>query len=119
MRARPPQASAVTRPYMYIPKTSCLACTAAPSFVCPRAHRDAEDERTALKARGGDVSPSVEEADPTNQAHVYKTLWNQKVAGFTLHTFSDDYASLQTDYLDYTGSTVHTFSVQKGANRRQ
>jgi len=50
---------------------------------------------------------------------VYKTLWNQKVAGFTLHTFSDDYASLQTDYLDYTGSTVHTFSVQKGANRRQ
>ena len=115
MRARPPigicRDPAV---YAYTQNLACLACTAAPSFVCPRAHRDAEDERTALKARGGDVSTSVEEVDPTNQAHVYKTLWNQKVAGFTLHTFSEDYSTLTTDYVSYTGETIHSFSVTKG-----
>jgi len=31
----------------------------------------------------------------------YTTLWTQKVAGFTLHTLSDDGTSLTTDYIDW------------------
>jgi hypothetical protein len=38
--------------------------------------------------------------EPYNN-HQYKQIWNQKVAGYTLHTFSDDYTSLKTDFLTY------------------
>ena len=49
--------------------------------------------------------------------HEYRTLWNRKVAGFTLHTFSEDYRELHTEFLDYEGNTLHTFSVTKRKRR--
>ena len=45
--------------------------------------------------------------------HRYESIWNSKVAGFTLHTFSEDLKSLTTDFYDYTGSVVHSFTVTK------
>jgi hypothetical protein len=44
-------------------------------------------------------------------------VWNQKVAGFTRHSFSEDLSSLTTDFVDSSGATVHTFTVQKGESR--
>ncbi|KAJ8613911.1 hypothetical protein CTAYLR_009575 [Chrysophaeum taylorii] len=46
--------------------------------------------------------------------HTYAPVWNQKVAGFTLHTLSDDLMSLTTDYYDYNLNVVHSFTVAKG-----
>lgn len=45
--------------------------------------------------------------------HSYKTVWNSKVAGFTLHTFSADLKELTTDFYDYTGAVIHSFTVTK------
>ena len=42
-------------------------------------------------------------------------MWNEKVAGFTLHTFSDDLSTLTTDFIDYSGEVLHSFTVEKGA----
>ena len=76
----------------------------------------ADDARTALKVRGGNLTATVEEGAAIG--HQYRTLWNQKVAGFTLHTFSDDYSSLTTEYIDYQGSTIHSFTVKKADRKR-
>lgn len=45
--------------------------------------------------------------------HSYQTQFNTKTAGFTLHTFSDDLRSLTTDFYDYTGKALHSFTVDK------
>ncbi|CAJ1441961.1 unnamed protein product, partial [Effrenium voratum] len=44
-----------------------------------------------------------------------KTVWEQKVAGFTLHTFSPDFKELKTQFVDYKGNVLHEFSVTRGA----
>lgn len=46
--------------------------------------------------------------------HTYKALYNDRISGFTLHTFSDDYTTLTTDFLDTDGNTLHSFRVSKG-----
>ena len=43
-----------------------------------------------------------------------QTVWEQKVAGFTLHTFSTDFKELKTQFLDYQGKVLHQFSVKRG-----
>lgn len=48
--------------------------------------------------------------------HNYATVFNQKVAGFTVHTFSSDFKTLTTDYIAYTGETIHTFTTTKGGS---
>jgi len=45
--------------------------------------------------------------------HSYQEVWYQKVAGFTAHTFSDDFLQLKTDYIDYNGNIVHSFTISK------
>ena len=77
--------------------------------------QDQDDARTAVRAGGGNLTATVEEGAAGQ--HEYKTVWNQKVAGFTLHSFSDDYASLTTDYVDYQGNTVHSFTVKKSSRQ--
>jgi hypothetical protein len=42
-----------------------------------------------------------------------KTVY-EKVAGFNLHTFSDDMQQLTTDFIDYTGKVIHSFTTTKG-----
>lgn len=43
-----------------------------------------------------------------------QTIWEQKVAGFTLHKFSSDFQELQTQFVDYKGQVLHQFSVKRG-----
>jgi len=45
--------------------------------------------------------------------HSYTTVWSKKIAGFTMHTFSTDFTTLTTDFLDNTGTVLHSFSVNK------
>ncbi|CAE7586742.1 DIP13 [Symbiodinium sp. KB8] len=42
-------------------------------------------------------------------------VWEEKVAGFTLHTFSSDFKDLKTDYISYTGDILHSFNVTRGS----
>merc|ERR1719498_1080195 len=48
--------------------------------------------------------------------HAFTTVFNQKVAGFTKHTFSEDLQMLTTEYISYTGQTVHSFDVKRGVS---
>jgi len=42
-------------------------------------------------------------------------VWEEKVAGFTLHTFSSDFKDLKTDYVSYAGDILHSFNVTRGS----
>merc|ERR1712032_838713 len=44
----------------------------------------------------------------------FKMIWNTKAAGFTLHTFNEDFATLTTQFVSVSGDVVHSFDVQKG-----
>eukprot|EP01031_Cornospumella_fuschlensis_P033878 gene33878-40991_t len=78
---------------------------------------------TSLKAAGQNVSKEDYESHRNNlnasfdlkstYTHTYQTVFNQKVAGFTSHTFSDDFSTLTTNFVSYTGSTIHSFTVNK------
>ena len=74
--------------------------------------------RHAAKLEGGNYP---EEAGATSGSHTYQTVFNQKVAGYTTHVFSDDLGSLTTNFIGVNsagvGSTIHTFTVTKGAGR--
>jgi hypothetical protein len=54
-----------------------------------------------------------EERLGSGATHSYQTVYNAKVAGFTLHTFSADFSTLTTQFISYTGAVVHSFSVNK------
>lgn len=47
--------------------------------------------------------------------HTYKSLYNAKVSGYTLHTFNDDYTVLTTQLLDTSNTVLHEFNITKGA----
>lgn len=64
---------------------------------------------THLKVEG-QVGTSI--VNPFN--HTYKTIFNKKVAGFTAHTFSDDYKTLTSDFIDNAGVVLHSFTVTRG-----
>eukprot|EP01065_Artemidia_motanka_P001773 TRINITY_DN10829_c1_g1_i1.p1 TRINITY_DN10829_c1_g1~~TRINITY_DN10829_c1_g1_i1.p1 ORF type:complete len:373 (+),score=146.30 TRINITY_DN10829_c1_g1_i1:76-1119(+) len=70
---------------------------------------DQEHQEVAVKAAGGNLTSAA--------GHKYKTVFNQKVAGFTQHTFSADLKELQTDIVSYEGKVLHSFTVSKGAGR--
>ncbi|RYH23706.1 hypothetical protein EON65_17560 [archaeon] len=78
---------------------------------------------TSLKVSGKDVGKEVYERHRNSlnasldlkaaYTHTYQTVFNQKVAGFTSHTFSDDFSTLTTNFVAYTGDIIHTFTVNK------
>ena len=74
---------------------------------------------TSLRLKGENIPATEEEGKGegmgiyTASSHSYQTVFNQKVAGFTLHTFSTDFSYLVTDFIAYTGEIVHSFNVQK------
>lgn len=70
---------------------------------------DQNHAHVQTKVLGGNIP-----ANETSNGHSYSTVWNQKVAGFTTHTFSSDYTQLTTNYITYTGETVHSFTVTRG-----
>ena len=45
--------------------------------------------------------------------HDIKSVWNKKVAGFTTHTFTNNYKVLVTNFVDYKGNTIHTTKSYK------
>ena len=78
---------------------------------------------TALKVNGGHIPATTGSTGSTtgstgtttssSSGHSYQTVYSQKVAGFTLHTFSPDFSTLRTDFVSYTGSVVYSFTVNK------
>lgn len=52
-------------------------------------------------------------------ASAVRDVWNKKWAGFTLHTFSENYTQLRTEYIHYTGKTLHSFTVTKNQRGEQ
>lgn len=66
-----------------------------------------------ISGDGEDGEDHEEPVLPKN-GHSYNSVWTQKVAGFTTHTFSADYQTLTTNFLDYTGKTVYSVDVKKG-----
>ncbi len=66
---------------------------------------------TALKVNGGHIPAAT--TTTTTTSHSYQTIYSQKVAGFTLHTFSADFSTLRTDFVTYNGSVVYSFTVDK------
>lgn len=105
------------------------------------ATEDQQDERAQTKLGGGHVHGYTTAAGVTS-GHTYQSVWNNKVAGFTRHTFSTDYETLRTDYITYQayassarpcapfallnaaphrlwqGDVVHSFTVTKGGDPR-
>ena len=72
-----------------------------------------EDVTPAMRQAHRKSVSSTETDTATYVDHSYKTLWNQAVAGFTLHTFNSDFTELTTDYMTNTGEVVNTFVVNK------
>jgi len=50
---------------------------------------------------------------PYGLGHTYKPVFTAVKTGFTVHTFSPDFKTLTTDFLDTAGGTLHSFSIQK------
>jgi len=63
--------------------------------------------RTYNKVTGLAVEDNV-------HGHSYQAIWNQKIPGFTLHTFLNDFKQLRTDFITYKGNIPHSFVVTKG-----
>eukprot|EP00462_Mataza_sp_D1_P010186 CAMPEP_0175164568 /NCGR_PEP_ID=MMETSP0087-20121206/26496_1 /TAXON_ID=136419 /ORGANISM="Unknown Unknown, Strain D1" /LENGTH=440 /DNA_ID=CAMNT_0016453635 /DNA_START=44 /DNA_END=1367 /DNA_ORIENTATION=+ len=72
----------------------------------PPMMRTAGKNRTYNKVHGIPLKPYA--------GHAYKRIFNQKVAGFTTHTFSADYSTLTTNFVTSSGATIHSFTVAKG-----
>ena len=88
---------------------------------CSNRHRRATASGTT--ASGGDDGHESKGSNPRggsagvvgNSGHNrYQTVWCEIVAGFTRHTFSDDFQSLTTDFVDYAGNVIRSFTVQRG-----
>lgn len=94
---------------------------------------EVKDERTKVKLEGGEwttkqhvqtdktkgiVQTVNENVQPSfvgdTVSHTYDTVFSQKVAGFNLHTFSDDLQQLTTAFIDYNGTVIHSFTTTKG-----
>jgi len=90
-------------------------------------------DRTMRKATGGDLDGngniSVAEQqgldemaavpwgkNERNVGHTYKQVYNNKVSGFTKHTFSADFHTLTTDLIGVDGESMYSFTTTKGAS---
>jgi hypothetical protein len=67
---------------------------------------------TSRKVRGENITL----AERANVKHSYSTIFNQKVAGFTSHTFNSAFTQLTTNFVSNTGQVVHSFVVDKSGN---
>jgi tartrate-resistant acid phosphatase type 5 len=46
--------------------------------------------------------------------HTYQSLYSTKTNGFLLHTFSDDYSTLETQFISASGTVLRTYTISKG-----
>lgn len=82
-------------------------------------------EAFVTSGAGAMVNTSDQHLDPrcaaahtsgnSSLGHSWKSNWNRKIGGFTLHTFSEDFKSLKTEFVSYSGRVLHSFSVTKAA----
>jgi len=63
--------------------------------------------RTYNMSIGSDVGP-------VENGHQHASVFTERTSGFTLHTFSSDFSSLTTDFIDVGGEKLHSFTVKKG-----
>lgn len=71
-------------------------------------------ELTSLKLDGKDIPAHTKlDSGKVTGSFSYSTVFSSKTAGFTFHQFSSDLTSLTTQFVSYTGSVLHTFSVNK------
>lgn len=74
---------------------------------------------TSAKVRGENLKTKLYKSTPSVGAevkynsHTYKTIYNNKVAGFTTHTFNEDFTVLTTNFVTYTGDIVYSFTSNK------
>ena len=61
----------------------------------------------------GDVSIHDEDVTSRSLLHDSSTIFSKTVAGFTTHTFSSDFSTLTTTFLDNTLYNLHQFTVTK------
>ena len=61
----------------------------------------------------GGSSGSSSSSSSSSGGHSYQTVWNKKVAGFTLSTFSADFTQLTTQFISYNGQVLKSFTVSK------
>lgn len=60
------------------------------------------------KARNVKWSPSSCPSSSTNSWHTCQIVWEQTIAGYTTHSFSEDFETLYTYIYDYDGHLLHT-----------
>ena len=77
-----------------------------------RSSNEVMGEGTTVAAETGTARSLGGDPDQSS-GHTYTTVFNQAVAGFTTHTFSDDYSSLLTEYVAYTGDVLYSFTSYK------
>merc|ERR1719498_1908670 len=46
-------------------------------------------------------------------SHTVDEIFYKKISAFTVHTFSEDFSTLTTKFLDTSGSAIHTFVTAK------
>ena len=68
---------------------------------------DQDVQHIAVKVNGGSVQDAV------GSGHSYRTVWYDKIAGFTVHTFSSDFLRLKTEFVSHQGEILHDFEVEK------
>jgi 3',5'-cyclic AMP phosphodiesterase CpdA len=51
---------------------------------------------------------------PVDNGHQHESVFTAHTSGFTLHTFSSDFSSLTTIFMDASGNKLHSFTVKKG-----
>jgi hypothetical protein len=77
---------------------------------------DQENPITKAKKAGLPVTKEILKAggiSETATPHDYVTVWEEKVAGFTLHSFNSDFTQLSTYFIDYLGNILRTIIVNK------
>lgn len=83
---------------------------------------DQLQSRTAAKLGGLDIEGNFDKYDNENpdvpppnapSSHTYQTKYNAKVAGFTEHFFSSDFATMIVNFVFYNGSIGNSFTVDR------
>lgn len=55
------------------------------------------------------------QAELSGVGHSYHSVWENKIAGFTTHTFNSNYSTLTSTFVDNNGNKIYTVVTTKGA----
>jgi hypothetical protein len=77
---------------------------------------DQHHKITKAKLEGKDINTGSDNLPGENlgeRIYSYKNVWNERVAGFTLHTFNTAFTELTTQYISFTGEVLHSIVSTK------